>query len=288
MRTNEEIVNAFQAGKQDALADLWRQNERGVQHIADRLAAAGLGEAEDLKQEGFFGLKRAAELWTPEGGASFFSFAVFWIRQAMYSSIRKTGRAVRLPAYLQELLQKYRRFMDGYRKEFGEDPEDARIRAALGIDQKALERLRAAELMGTPASLDGPAGDPEDGLTLADSLASPGDFAEDVCRAVDHEKMARALAIMIGKLSPEKQAALRSRFWEQRPQKSPESQKTVQALHELRHPWNKKKLEAYYFDYLCGEAYKGSLTYFRHTGGSITEALAIRAIERKEKGEKQY
>lgn len=59
-RTNEEIVAAFQSGDQSALSELWANNERGVKYMADKIAAAGLGDAEDLLQEGFFGLLKAA------------------------------------------------------------------------------------------------------------------------------------------------------------------------------------------------------------------------------------
>lgn len=286
MRTNEEIVSAFQAGEQDALADLWRQNERGVQYVADRLAAAGLGEAEDLKQEGFFGLKRAAELYDPAEGAPFMSYAWHWIRQAMFASIRKTGQTVRLPAYLQELLAKYRRFVDDYRKECGEDPEDARIRYALGIEQKALEQIRAAALKCAPASLDGPAGDPEDGLTLADSVPTPGDFAEDVCRTVDHEHMVLELDRILEKMTPRRRDAVKARFFENKTLDTFENTCAREGIRELRKYGQGGVLERYYIDYLSGAAYKGGLSYFKRTGSSVTEAQAIRHVELKERREK--
>ena len=248
MRSNEEIVAAFQGGDPEAIEELWLQNERGVQYVADKLAAAGLGEAEDLKQD--------------------IGFAWPWIRQAMYNSIRSTGAAIRIPVHLREQLQKYRRFVSEYQQSTGEVPSEVQIRAYLGFDAHTQGRIREAMQMLTLASLEGPAGDPEDGLTLADSIASGETLEEDAVRRLDHELLARDLAAMIEKLAPETQ-------------KSRENQKTQQALRELRRPWNIKRLEPYYFDYMCSSAYKGGVSYFKHKGCSVTEHLAIKAAEQK-------
>lgn len=37
----------------------------------------------DLLQESFFAVKRAAELWSPDGGASFISYLSFWLKSFM-------------------------------------------------------------------------------------------------------------------------------------------------------------------------------------------------------------
>ena len=263
---------AFQRGDPEALEELWKQNERGVKYLADKMAALGLGEAEDLQQEGFFGLRRAAELYDPEAGASFMTFAWFWIRQAMRRSAESAG-TIRIPEGLREKIRKYQRFVAEYQKSTGEGPTDAQTRALLGFNQRDLENIREAQQMLSTAPLDGPAGDPEAGLTLADSIASEETLEEDAVRHLDHERLSATLDAMIEKLAPEKRDAIRGRYYEQRPQKSRENQKTQQALRELRRPWNIKRLEPYYFDYMCSSAYKGSLSYFKSKGTSITEAL---------------
>ena len=43
--------------------------------MADKIAAAGLGDAEDLLQEGFFGLLKAAEAYDPAEGVTFMTYA---------------------------------------------------------------------------------------------------------------------------------------------------------------------------------------------------------------------
>lgn len=282
MRTNEETVTAFQNGDRNALEELWKANERGVKYVADKIAAAGLGDPEDLKQEGFFGLRRAAELYDPAEGTPFITFAWHWIRQAMYMSVRETGTAIRIPAHMQEKLRKYRRFISEYMESTGSRPSDAQICAVLHVSSETLDTIRAALQMVTLASLDGPVGDPEDGLTLADSVASEGDLEEDVARRLDHERMAQDLAAMIEKMDPAKRDALRTRFWEQKPQAERQNQKTQQALAELRRPEKRIRLEPYYLSYLSSRAYKGGLSYFKNTGSSITETLALQRIQHLE------
>ena len=141
MRSNEEIVAAFQNGDNGALAELWENNQKGVRYIADRIAAAGLGEAEDLSQEGFFGLRRAAELYKPDQGGEFMAYAWHWIRQAMYSSIQKTGYPVRLPAWVHERIMRYKKFVREYSAAHGEDPTDDQIGAVLKISRSGLDTL---------------------------------------------------------------------------------------------------------------------------------------------------
>ena len=286
MRSNEEIVAAFQAGDPEAIEALWLQNERGVRYVADKLAAGGLGEAEDLKHEGFFGLRRAAELYDPAGGAPFMTYAWHWIRSAMYNSIRDKGSAIRIPAHMREKLTKYRRFLAEYQQSAGVWPEDARIRAALEISQEELETIKETLQLLTVASLDGPAGDPEGEITLGDTVAAEGDFAEDVDRTLDHERMVRELNRILDKMSPRRRDAVRARFFEHRTLDTFGYTSAREGLWELRRRGQGGPLEQYYIDYLSSAAYKGGLGYFRRKGCSVTEAAAIRNVELKERREK--
>ena len=286
MRSNEEIVAAFQDGDLEAIEELWLQNERGVRYVADKLAASGLGEAEDLKHEGFFGLRRAAELYDPAGGAPFMAYAWHWIRQAMYSSIRDTGSTIRIPAHMREKLTKYRRFLAEYQQSAGAWPEDAQIRARLKISQEELETIQETLQLLTVASLDGPAGDQEGEITLGDTVADKGDFAEDVGHTLDHERMTEELSRIMDKMNPRRRDAVKARYFENGTLDTFGYTSTREGLRELRRRGRGGPLEQYYIDYLSSTAYKGGLGYFRRKGCSVTEAAALRNIELKERREK--
>ena len=280
-RTNEEIVAAFQSGDQSALSELWANNESGVKYMADKIAAAGLGDAEDLLQEGFFGLLKAAEAYDPAEGVAFMTYAWQWLRNAMFNSIRDTGSAIRLPSHIQEKIWKYRRFISEYQKSTGSSPSDAQICAALSVDAAALAKIREALKATTLASIDAPVDDSDGSLTLGDSLAGAEDLEEDVGRRLDHEKMAGELQRLISRMDPEKQQALRVRFWGDRALTQRELLKNKLALDELRSPSNKARLRPYYESYL-GDPYRGGLRRFRHTGESVVESLTLLRLECEE------
>lgn len=263
------------------MSELWENNERGVKYLADKIAAAGLGESEDLLHEGFFGLLRAAESYDPAEGVLFITYAWPWLREAMFKSIRVTGTTIRLPSHIYSKVWKYRRFISDYQKRTGADPSDAQIRAALSIDSAALAKIREALKVVTLASVDAPVADSDDTLTLGDSLAGSENLEEDVGRRLDHERMAGELQRLISRMDPEKQQALRVRFWGNRALTQRELLKNKLALDELRSPSNKARLRPYYESYL-GDPYRGGLQRFQHTGESVVEHLAFMRLEQQE------
>ncbi len=249
--------------------------------MADKIAALGLGDAEDLLQEGFFGLLKAAEAYDPAEGVAFMTYAWQWLRNAMFNSIRATGSAIRLPSHIQEKIWKYRRFISEYQKSTGGSPSDAQICAALSVDAAALAKIREALKVTTLASIDAPVDDSDGSLTLGDSLAGAEDLEEDVGRRLDHEKMAGELQRLISRMDPEKQQALRVRFWGDRALTQRELLKNKLALDELRSPSNKARLRPYYESYL-GDPYRGGLRRFRYTGESVVESLTLLRLECEE------
>lgn len=54
-------------------------------------------DLEDLVQDGFIGLLRAAEKYDPTRGNKFSTVAFYWIDQAIARSVNKTARLIRLP-----------------------------------------------------------------------------------------------------------------------------------------------------------------------------------------------
>ena len=62
--TNEELVIEYQTGNKAVIEQLYLQNRGMIEKIVRRYA--GIEELDDLRQESFFGLVKAAELWKPE------------------------------------------------------------------------------------------------------------------------------------------------------------------------------------------------------------------------------
>ena len=78
------------------MQELVKRNLRFVISVAKKYQNRGLPLI-DLIGEGNVGLLTAARKFDPDQGVKFISYAVWWIRQAILSSLARQGRTVRVP-----------------------------------------------------------------------------------------------------------------------------------------------------------------------------------------------
>ncbi len=67
-----------------------------VARLARRYRGRGV-DLEDLVQEGWFGVRRAVELWDHRKGFRLSTYAGWWVRHAMQRAVSRQGRTIRLP-----------------------------------------------------------------------------------------------------------------------------------------------------------------------------------------------
>ena len=98
--TNEQIVEQFQIGNQNALAALVEKNQGLVRSRASYFFRSHGNDLdlEDLVQSGMLGMIRAAEKFDLSLGYKFTTYAYKWIDKAIRKAINKEGHTIRIPA----------------------------------------------------------------------------------------------------------------------------------------------------------------------------------------------
>ena len=92
----------------EARDQMVRANLRLVVNIARGYTGKGLA-LQDLIEEGNLGLLRAVEGFDPTMNTRFSTYASYWIKQSIKRALVNTAKTIRIPAYMVELLAKWRR-----------------------------------------------------------------------------------------------------------------------------------------------------------------------------------
>ena len=102
------LAHRIADGDDQARDRMVRANLRLVVNIARGYVGKGLA-LQDLIEEGNLGLLRAVEGFDPEVGTRFSTYASYWIKQSIKRALVNTAKPIRIPAYMVELLFKWRR-----------------------------------------------------------------------------------------------------------------------------------------------------------------------------------
>ncbi|MDY3554934.1 RNA polymerase sigma factor RpoD/SigA [Gemmata sp. JC717] len=120
-----------------------RANLRLVVNIARGYTGKGLA-LDDLVSEGNMGLLRAVEGFEPSMNTRFSTYASYWIKQSIKRAIVNTAKTIRIPAYMAELLTKWRRATNQLSDELGRPPTHDEIAKFLGLSKKKLAIIKKA------------------------------------------------------------------------------------------------------------------------------------------------
>src|SRR2546428_9947785 len=104
----KQLAYRIEQGDSEARDQMVRANLRLVVNIARSYTGKGLG-LQDLIEEGNLGLLRAVEGFDPTMNTRFSTYASYWIKQSIKRALINTGKTIRIPAYMVELLSKWRR-----------------------------------------------------------------------------------------------------------------------------------------------------------------------------------
>ena len=286
--TNEEIVLAMQAG-QDVTANmeqLYSQNRGMIYKLTEKYK--GVEDPEDLRQEAFFGLVRAVELWDPERETQFLTFAIICIKSVLHRYIAECGSLIKVPEYQKTLIYKYDRCMNEFRARLGRDATPEELRALLEISKDQLEQLKKDRATLAIRSTSEVIGGDDDDITLEDTLPAEGDQYEDAVDRIQQEQLSRELWAQVDKLPEREASVVRGKYlngetYAQSGERLGVSQERIRQLHAralrtLRSGKARQRLLPYLSDsaaYSIGT--RSGLSYFRqcHTTGQERAVMLL-------------
>ena len=139
----KELSNAIHAGDNAARDRMVRANLRLVVNIARAYTNKGL-PLQDLIEEGNLGLLRAVEGFDPNMNTRFSTYGSYWIKQSIKRALVNSAKTIRIPAYMVELLSKWRRATAQLTDELGRPPTPEEIAKLLEVPKKKLRIVKKA------------------------------------------------------------------------------------------------------------------------------------------------
>ena len=149
------LRRVIDAGDQ-ARDEFIRCNLRLVISISKRHTGRGL-DILDLVQEGNLGLIRAGEKFDWRKGFKFSTYATWWIRQAITRGLGNSGRTIRLPVHLVDVVHTVQETTQSLAETLRRSPTVSEIAAASGLSPERVSFAQQAP--GSITSLDRPLGE---------------------------------------------------------------------------------------------------------------------------------
>jgi RNA polymerase primary sigma factor len=202
----QQLARLIGEGDVRARDRMVRANLRLVVNIARGYVGKGLS-LPDLIEEGNLGLLRAVEGFDPAMGTRFSTYASYWIKQSIKRALINCAKTIRIPAYMVELLSKWRRASARLTEELGRTPTPEEIGRVLGLAKKKLSIIKKAIQINnaTPQSDQTDAGWSLGEMVMDERRKSPDE------ELLDHDILKTALEL-IETLDPREATVLKMRF----------------------------------------------------------------------------
>jgi len=202
----KELAVRIGGGDNEARDRMVRANLRLVVNIARGYSGKGLA-LQDLIEEGNLGLLRAVEGFDPNMNTRFSTYASYWIKQSIKRALVNTAKTIRIPAYMVELLAKWRRATNQLQDELARAPTNEEVARFLGLPKKKLNIIKKAIRVynSVPQSDQGEAGWSIDEMLMDGRTKTPD------TEMVETDDLKRVMELL-GRMDPREAKVLRMRF----------------------------------------------------------------------------
>jgi RNA polymerase primary sigma factor len=203
----KELGRRIQSGDHKALQRLVEANLRFVVSYAKRYRGLGLSFL-DLIHEGTLGLIEAGKRFDPERNVKFISYAVWWVRQAIFHALSQHTRVFRLPQKLSGQISKVGNARQQLTSELSRSPTNEEVAEKTSLSLQEVEEL--LKVAGDDLSLSSTVG--EDGtLELGDTLEQETipSVELELMKSSFEEQIRRA---MLEELDEKEQGVIKMRF----------------------------------------------------------------------------
>jgi RNA polymerase primary sigma factor len=202
----KSLARKIEVGDTSARDQMVRANLRLVVNIARGYTGKGLA-LQDLIEEGNLGLLRAVEGFDPNMNTRFSTYASYWIKQSIKRALVNTAKTIRIPAYMVELLAKWRRATNQLTDELGRPPTPEECAKLLGLPKKKLNIIKKAIRVYNSA----PQTDQTDAGWSIDEMLSDARVKTPDTEMVENDDL-RQVMHLLDKMDPREATVLRMRF----------------------------------------------------------------------------
>jgi RNA polymerase primary sigma factor len=212
---NKELIKRYRKGDKSALSDLCKENKGFIYKIAYRycgMYGSDLPE-DDLVQEGFIGLMKAADMYDVKSDAKFLTYAWWHIFQRMTTANINQGFAIRIPAYMMNEIGRLMKADELFQQKHGEERIKAIANYLCISEERVKELWKVTELLHL-ARADKPMDSNDENLRFKDFFQYGADNSfDDMERQVENADLLQTLVkIMKERLTERERRIIYLRF----------------------------------------------------------------------------
>ena len=204
----KELANLIKKGDSEAKKKLVQSNLRLVFNVAKKSIHTTTLSFCDLIQEGNLGLMAAVDKFNPKLGYKFSTYAVWWIKQAMFKAISEQSYCMKIPVYIQETLSKFSKVKSTMEKEYNCQVKTQDVAKRMNIEPDKIETFLSAYTKTISLESGFENSDGKD-MSFADIIE---DESASVVEAVEFEGLRRDILNVVSTLKEREQEVVKMRY----------------------------------------------------------------------------